>query len=204
MPSDPISITLVYEDILQRVVIEKIISTFFVEKYHISNYFPGRGFGWIKNNVNSFNLASAKATYVVIVDLDNDTCPSEKIRSWLDNPKNENLIFRIAVREIESWIVGDTQNFAKFLHIHENKLKTRVDGIADPKKYIFNLVSESNIKQLKGICPNPGARIGPNYNEKLVKFIFSSWEPSLAMSNSPSLKRSINRLNEYFPSYSEE
>jgi hypothetical protein len=202
MPSDPISITLVYEDILQRVVLEKVLSGYLAKKYHISNYLPGRGFGWIKTNINAFNIAAANATYVVLVDLDRDTCPIDKIQCWLTNPQNENLIFRIAVNEIESWIVGDTKNFSKFLHLRENRLKKNVDRIADPKKYIFNLVAESNFNQLKGICPKSGARIGPDYNDKLKKFVESSWDPKRAMANSPSLKRAVKRLNEYSPSYS--
>lgn len=203
MPSDPILITLVYEDVLQRVTIEKILSSYFADKYQVSNYLPGRGFAWIKNNINSFNLASATATYLVVVDLDKDSCPPNKIHDWLTNPKNENLIFRIAVREIESWIVGDTKNFSKFLHLREKKLKRRVDSIANPKQYIFKLVTEANLKHLKGICPKPGARIGPEYNDKLKRFVLNSWDPNLARENSPSLNRTIDRLKEYSPCYTE-
>jgi len=92
---------------------------------------------------------------------------------------------------------------AKFLHLRETKLRKDVDGIADPKKYIFDLIKESKIRQLSGICPRGTARIGDDYNEKLTKFVKSSWNPKLAMMNSSSLKKTIKRLESYTPRYSE-
>jgi hypothetical protein len=198
-----IQISFVYEDILEKDVIDKIIKTFFSSKYIISNYTCGRGFGWIKKNINVYNKASARMTYLVVVDLDNASCPIKIIQEWLDDEKGENLLFRIAVREIESWIVADVQNFSKFLHIREKKLRKDVDEIPDPKKYIFDLVKESNIRQLSGICPKGTARIGDDYNEKLTKFVKSSWNPEFAMDNSSSLKRTIKSLERYTPRYSE-
>jgi hypothetical protein len=203
MVNKPISITFVYEDILQRVTIEKIIRSLFTKKFVIETYLPGRGFSWIKNNINYFNRASTNTTFLILVDLDQDPCPSRKIMDWLEDPKGSNLLLRIAVKEIESWIVGDTKNFAKFLHVREDRLMKNVDSIRDPKKYIFSLAHQSGIRQLSGICPNPGARIGPEYNEKMTKFVNSSWNPTLAMKNSRSLKRSIIRLQTYSPIYSE-
>lgn len=198
-----IPIFFVYEDVLHKVTIEKILTSIFNQKYYIESYYPGRGFGSIKNNINSFNRASAKATYLVLVDLDKEKCPSKIIRDWLTDSKNDNLLFRIAVKEVESWIVGDVKNFAKFLHLRESKLKTNVDTIKDPKKYIFNLVKESRIRQLSGICPEGNGRIGNDYNEKLVKFVNNAWNPRYAMKNSLSLKRTIDRLRVYSPDYSE-
>ena len=203
MDIDRISINFVYEDILEKDVIDKIVSTFFSKKYRVASYTCGRGFGWIKNNINIFNKASARTTYLVVIDLDKESCPIRIIQDWLDEDLGENLLFRVAVHEIESWIVADVQNFSKFLHLRENKLKNSTDEIADPKKYIFDLIKESKKRHLSGICPRGTARIGEDYNEKLSKFVKSSWNPKLAMVNSPSLKRTINRLERYTPRYSE-
>lgn len=203
MVDERIPVNFVYEDILHKATIEKIILTFFKNKYKIDNYYYGRGFGWIKNNINSFNRASINTTYIVLVDLDKDKCPFLKIQDWLASPKGNNLLLRVAVNEVETWIVGDVRNFSKFLHLHENRLEKNVETIKDPKKYIFDLVRESGIRQLAGICPRGGARIGNDYNEKLKKFVESSWNPSLAMRNSRSLKRSIDRLKAFSPLYSD-
>lgn len=198
-----IQINFVYEDILEKDVIDKIISTFFSKKYVITSYTCGRGFGYIKNNINFYNKSSARTTYLVVIDLDNEPCPIKIIQDWLDDAKGENLLFRVAIREIESWIVADVQNFSKFLHLREKKLRKDVDEIADPKNYIFNLINNSKIRQLSGICPRGTARIGDDYNEKLSKFVKSSWNPQLAMVNSSSLKKTIKMLERYTPRYSE-
>jgi hypothetical protein len=203
MENNLISINFVYEDILQKEVIDKIVRTFFSKKYVITGYTCGHGFGWIKNNINVYNKASSGTTYLVLIDLDSESCPVKIVQDWLDDAKGENLLFRVAVREIESWIVADVQNFSKFLHLREKKLRKDVDEITDPKRYIFNLVSGSIIRQLSGVCPRGTARIGDDYNEKLSKFVKSSWNPQLAMANSSSLKKTINRLDIYTPRYSE-
>jgi hypothetical protein len=201
MPSNCILINLIYEDVLQKVVVEKAISVCFNEKFSIYNYYPGRGFGWIKNNINAFNYAAKYETFLAVVDLDRDICPLRKIQDWFNYPPNENLLFRIAVKEVESWIIADTLNFSKFLKLRESLLIKNVDNIKDPKQYIFDLIHKSNKRYLKSICPEQNGRIGPDYNEKLSRFVNSSWDPFLAMKNSPSFKRMILRLNEYQPSF---
>lgn len=202
MPPNSINVTLVYEDILQKEVCEKII-TGFDKKYCIHSYLKGHGFGSIKNNINSFNSAASGFTYIVFIDLDNDTCAPNKISSWLDGSKSNNLLLRVAVKEIESWIIADKEHFQLFLGLRHDLIPDNVDRIPDPKAFLFDLVKKSKKSHLiRDICPKNTARLGPLYNETLSKFVWSSWDPNLAQLHSPSLNRTIKRFKLYSPDYS--
>ncbi|MDF2210039.1 hypothetical protein L1F28_15070 [Arthrospira platensis NCB002] len=42
--------------------------------------------------------------YLVLTDLDKSECPLAIINEWLKSqPKHPNLLFRVAVKEVESW-----------------------------------------------------------------------------------------------------
>ena len=60
----------------------------------------GRGKGNIKNKLQSYNEASAKCIFYILIDLDNEECAPGMVSKWVDLKRNKGLILRIAVREI--------------------------------------------------------------------------------------------------------
>lgn len=136
----------------------------------------------------------------MLTDLDNDECAPAKIRDWIKVPLNPNFLFRIAVRESESWVLADWISFSQFLNIAINRIPFNTDAIDDPKRFLINLVRSSRKNNLKDdIVPakNSTASIGRNYNEPLVRFVMDKWDVNKAVKHSESLKRMFERLQTF-------
>lgn len=193
-----IYINVVYEDAISEFVILKILNSF-NGKFTHNESFGGRGNGYIKKNLPGFNQASQTTPFLVLTDLDRIECPIILLKDWMKFDKHPNLIFRIAVREIESWLIADQKGFSKFLGISEINIDKNPDQLSDPKNTLVNLVKKSRKRTIKeDIIPiNSNAMIGPNYNEQLINYVENYWSLSRAIINSESLKRTIKRLDNF-------
>lgn len=143
--SASIPINLVFEDDLSKAVLEKLLLSS-RHSYEIGNCFHGRGYGYIKKNISGFNNAAKGMPFLVLTDLDAEECAPTKIRNWLSVPKHSNLLFRIAVREVESWLLADRAGFAKFLGIKKDLIPAHIDEIKDPKK-MFDRIGKTFEKE---------------------------------------------------------
>ncbi len=124
------------------------------------------------------------------------------INRWLKVPKHENLIFRIAVREIESWLLAHREAFASFLGIQKTQIPLNPDELRDPKSFLLTLTKKSKKQSLKkAIVPAAGstAKIGPDYNGVLISFVHNFWQVKEALKNSPSLKRAFSAIKIFNP-----
>ena len=199
--SGSIPINLVFEDDLSKAVLEQLLLKS-SHSYEVGNCFHGRGYGYIKKNISGFNNASKGMPFLVLIDLDAEVCAPTKIRNWLSVPKHPNLLFRIAVREVESWLLADRVGFAKFLGIRKDLIPDNIEEIKDPKKFLIELAKRSRKRALReDLVPSPGstAKQGPVYNDRLISFVTDSWDHSAATINSPSLERTIRTLESFTP-----
>jgi hypothetical protein len=203
MPEQQIPINLVFEDELQRSVLERLLQ-FSNRNYVIGHSFPGYGYGYIKKQISSFNHAAKVMPYLVIVDLDDNICAPKLISEWLGDAIDPNLIFRIAVHDIEAWIIADKDNFANFFGLSNKLMKFNVEEIPRAKTCVLHLMQKSRKPSLrKDMLPMEGstARIGPNYNLILSQFVKSDWKPDTAAKNSDSLRRAIQALKIFSPTW---
>lgn len=76
-----------------------------------------------------WNRAAKGTPFVVLTDLDTAPCPGELIKSWLANDQHPNLLFRVAVREVESWLMADTDNFAHYIATRKTLMPEDPDGL---------------------------------------------------------------------------
>lgn len=131
--TNSIPINLAVEDAFSEAILKQILwqsqRDFVVGKC----YNPG-GYGYLKKTIRGFNNAAKGTPYLVLTDLDKKDCPLALIEEWLPQAKHPNLLFRIAVREVESWVLGDREAFAKFLGIKKELIPREVDDLEDPKK----------------------------------------------------------------------
>lgn len=197
MPYIPINIAC--EDPLSEAVIRKVLSHS-PNTFHIGTCYSHGGFGYLKKTINGFNNSSKHCPFFVLTDLDQRECAPLLIQSWLNTPKHNNLIFRVAVREVESWLLADRYNFAKYVLVSIDHIPHTTEDIMNPKELLINIVKQSRKRSLKSdILPanNSTAKQGPNYNEPLIKFVEEHWNISEAANNSQSLQKTINALNEF-------
>ncbi|MDD2372124.1 MAG: hypothetical protein WC109_01020 [Syntrophomonadaceae bacterium] len=187
---------IIFEDILSEAVIRQIMAQS-GRSYQIANAYNGRGNGYIKKNICGFNKAAQGMPYFVLTDCDKYRCAIALIKDYLPDKIHPNMLFRIAVPEIESWLLADREGFAEYLGISINLIPINVDSLLDPKQSLINLARKSRKKDLRtGIVPksNSTAIQGPNYNHCLIPFVKESWSLENACNNSESLLRALNSL----------
>ncbi len=197
--SESFNINLAFEDPLHEAVLRKIVSQF---GFSVGRCFSRGGYGYIKANIKGFNQAARVTPFLVLVDLDRNECAPVLIKDWLPFPRHPNLLFRVAVREVESWLLGHRESLAKYLGVDKNKIPYQVDEIGDPKQFLINLARKSRFKRLRdAIVPRQGstAQQGPDYDASLIKFVNDYWNVTKAAENSPSLQKTIKALASFHP-----
>jgi hypothetical protein len=193
-----IPINLVFEDDLSEYVMTRLLD-FFEGKYMICNSYSGNGFGYIKKNINGFNQASSGIPFFVLTDLDSYPCPVQLKNEWMQESPKPNFIFRIAVREVEAWLLADIKNLSKFINVSATNFPTNPEQEIDPKRCLINLARRSRKREIReDIVPiNDNASIGPNYNGRLMDFVFKHWDINLAKENCDSLLSTIKKLDSF-------
>jgi len=197
-----IYITLAVEDALSEAVVRKMLDQS-KNNYQVMNCLSKGGYGYLKKKINAFNQAAKATPFFVLTDQDRG-CPPEKIRNWLKHKLNPNLIFRIAVMEVESWVMAHRQAFAQFASLPVQRIPHNTDAIKNPKESLLAIVSKSRSKRLKdAIVPKRGstAQIGPDYNAQLSQFIRTSWDVYEAKNSSESLERAFSRIQLFEPTF---
>ena len=197
------AISLAVEDQLSEAVLKKILSIA-EDRFLVAKCYSRGGFGYLKKNIAGFNNAAKGIPFLVITDLDTSECPPALIREWLPYTKHPNLLFRIAVREVEAWLLAVCNGFARYLGIAIEGIPLDVESIKDPKRRLIELAQESRNRRLReAIVPSSksDARQGPDYNGALITFVNEFWDIKAAMDNSISLKRTIKAVIDFIPVY---
>lgn len=154
---------------------------------------------YLRKRINSFNQYARFYPFIVLADLDNEhQCAPDLKTEWIPNPA-QYMCFRVAVIEIESWLLADRENIAKFLSVSKSIVPTHPEMLSDPKQEMVNLARKSRRRSIKeDMIPRPGSgrNIGSAYNSCLIEFIRNYWSPEIASQKSDSLNRCIKRLRE--------
>lgn len=198
-----IPINLVFEDVLSEAVLKEMLKQS-QRPFLVGSCFNQRGYGKIKKIISGLNHAANGMPYLVLTDLDNAECPLVIISEWLTQPKHPNLLFRIAVKEVEAWLLAHREAFAEFLGISVSLIPSNVDEIPDPKQLLINLARKSKKRNLRdAIVPerNSTAKIGKDYNGQLIQFVQNNWQVEAAQVNSRSLQRAMNALINFQPTW---
>ena len=196
-----IPVNLAVEDDLSEVVLRTMLHKS-GRQYAVGFCYGRSGFGYLKRKIAGFNNAAKGTPFLVLTDLDKKECAPLLIQEWLQVPKHPNLLFRIAVRSVESWLLADRASFASFLGVQKNSIPSRPDELEDPKRYLIDITRRSRKKKLHdAVIPARGstAKIGPDYNTTLIKFTERYWNIEEATKHSPSLLSAFNAIKTFRP-----
>ncbi len=198
-----IPINLAVEDALSEAVARKML-TASGQNYIVGSCYMKYGKSYLQRLIKGLNDAAKGTPFLVLTDLDSEECAPLLIRSWLPIPVHPNLLFRVAVREVEAWVLADATALAEYFSMSPAAIPARVDDIDDPKKCLIGLAARSRVRRLReDIVPKGGstAKQGPNYNGRLVAFVENCWEPAKAEARSPSLHDALDRLRTFRPTW---
>lgn len=159
---------------------------------------------YLRQLVGGYNNAARFKPWVILVDLDQDADCAPPFRvAWLPNPAAY-MCFRVTVREIESWLLSDRANLARFLSVSTSHVPRTPELLDHPKVAMVELARRSrrrNIREDMAPRPGSGRTVGPAYTSRLIEFVEVVWEPQKAERVSDSLRRCCKRLGELVKVY---
>ena len=191
------NVILAVEDRLSDAVATKILETFGVK---IVKRIGFQGKSNLERKTPELNRAANGVTVFMLTDLDSPRdCPPGLIRSWIRDALNPRFFFRVAVMEVESWVMADRVGFAAFLAIPSHRIPSPTDDILNPKEFLVSLARRSRKKAIReALVPAQDAilSVGNEYNTLLGEFVQDHWDLERAAATSPSLKRTLDRLTQ--------
>lgn len=198
-----IPVNLAVEDLLSEALLRGMLKQS-GRPYAVGACFSSRGFGYLKKRLEGFNHAAKGTPFLILTDLDQSECAPVLIEEWLPYPQERNLLFRVAVKAVESWLLADRQALSKFLGVSETQMPIKPDEVDNPKRFLINLAVKSRSKEIRESIAPPiksSASIGPDYNGKLTEFVQAGWRVKEAMKNSPSLEKAFQAIQSFSPRY---
>lgn len=166
---------------------------------------PGTVYGkngkaYLRNRIKSYNTAATRVPWVVLVDLDQEAdCAPDLCRAWIPE-KAPKLCFRVAVREVEAWLLADWEHIAKFLSVPPSSIPHDPEAEANPKQSMVNLAARSKRRDIReDMVPRSGSgrAVGPAYTSRLIEFVNvtqAGWRPEVAAQRCESLQRCLQCL----------
>lgn len=156
-----------------------------------------KGKSYLRQRIGGFNQAARYSPWVVVVDLNAEAdCAPALCAEWLPDPA-PNLCFRVAIREVEAWLLADGETLARFLGIAEGSVPSDPESLDRPKESMVRLSRRSRKSAIrKDMVPrrDSGRAVGPAYTSRLIEFASTEWRPAVAAKRSNSLKRAIRCL----------
>lgn len=190
---------LVAEDALSLAVLRRLIVQS-GRRFVVAREMNAQGFGNIRADVPKFRKACKVLPHVVLTDLDRYPCPVALLADWNAIRLSEQMMLRIAVREVEAWLLADRNGIADFLGVAPGKVPALPEQEDDPKRCLMNLVRRGRNRRLaEELVPAKGSRasIGPLYNQHLSAFAATRWHTEQACEASPSLARALERIRDF-------
>lgn len=198
MPRTPVFFSIVFEDSLSEAVIERLLKLSPMD-VSIVRRINGRGSGYIRSRIQSFFSAAVhQEPFLVLMDSDKEDCALHLLDMLVPaNKRNRKCLFRIVVREIESWLLADARGISHFLGISETLINRRPEALADPKNHLIQLARRSRKKDIAdAIVPARGTSVvvGREYNQTLLPFVHNIWDINSAAKRSESLRRAVEAI----------
>lgn len=181
------------------------VATNLIGRVFTTGYSPQRlhskragGFGGIRGNLEKYLKLAMRQPVVLITDLDRYKCAPALIAEWFgDSELSRFLCFRVAVREIESWLMADRTNFAAYLGVSEAKVPREIEKDNDPKARLFSIAKTARRDIREEIVRRSptGLAQALGYNDVLSTYVDSNWNMDAAAQQSSSLRKAIDGLS---------
>jgi len=160
------------------------------------------GYGYLRANAQAFNKAAAGTPHLLLTDLDVAPCAPELIQEWIGGAVHPNFIIRVAIREVEAWLLADAKNMADFLTLNPSDIPTPVESVAQAKEEVVRLARLSPNAEIQNtLVTRPGstATTGRLFSRSLIGYVRDLWDIDAAAANADSLARALRALRTFKP-----
>lgn len=194
----PIPIRLAVEDDLSEHLLRRTLGDRPIP-YAVGGVFGGEGFGRLRRQAGAFNRSARISPFLLLTDLDRAACPPSLVREWLNAPKHPNFVFRVAVREVEAWVLADAESLSALLGCRASRVVQEPESLQDPKAEMLKLASGSPKRLIREAMvikdqDSGHLRQGPDYNGILCRFVREGWRPEEARRKCDSFRRLVKSL----------
>lgn len=155
----------------------------------------------LQQRLSHWNSVGNSERFLVLRDWDHSDgvdCVPELLNLLLRGvPPARRLVLRVPVRATESWLMADREAFKEFFNT--TKVPVAPDDGLYPKQSLVNACRSSRSKRIRQeMVPRPGSgrAVGPQYTSRIIEFALTRWDPDRASQNSPSLERTLRRLEQ--------
>jgi len=196
-----IPINLAVEDEISELVLRRILKEI-NQNFDIGRCYGHQGFGYLKRIARGLNKAARGTPWVLLTDLDTAECPPDLITDWISEQIQPNFLFRVAVPQVESWLLADHQGLATYLGVNPKHMPEDPDSLQNAKQRLINVARRSRRTTIQvDIVPPETSRRpqGPGYNGRLGEFVRNHWNIDAAATRSNSLQRCVNRIQSFQP-----
>jgi hypothetical protein len=151
----------------------------------------------LDQRLGAYNNAAAFAPWLVLRDMDHgEPCAGALVQRLLPHQES-GMCFRIAVREIEAWLLADRDALARYVSVNSSLVPLSPDTLPHPKRTLVDLARRSARRAIReDFVPSADstAVVGPGYLSRISDFTSRYWRPDIAAAASPSLARCIRAL----------
>mgnify|MGYP001586866076 CR=1 FL=1 len=156
------------------------------------------GYGYLRSKVSSWKDLARLRPVLLLTDLDDLVCPVALKADWFGPPPLPPwLCFRIAVREVEAWLLADHMAM-KVLYGKKSKMPLAPETLPDPKQHLLQLALKAPrvVKDDIVRCEGSVLKQGVGYNARLCDLVRTTWDPDRAARLAPSLAKARCRIAE--------
>lgn len=164
----------------------------------LTHFIDCGGKGGLDRDLERYNEAARLSPWLVLRDLDDDAPCAPSFLSDRALAAAPWMCFRIAVREIEAWLLADHEGVATYFRVDARWIPSEPDSEHDPTQTLVNLARKSkNSRVRKAMVPRPGTStaVGPEYEGAVIEFGSEVWDVARASARSPSLRRARAALH---------
>ena len=188
----PVTVTVAIEGSVDEAVARRLIAHVGGQTGRINGY-GGKSF--LEKRIGGYNNGARNSPWFVLVDLDTG-CAAQLRNDWLPAPAAL-MCFRVAVHEVEAWLLADAETLAEYLKVRVSRVPRDPERLPDPKSRMIALARRSASRAVRnGMTPRSGndRAVGSTYNRRLADYARDRWRPGLAARRSDSLRRAIAGL----------
>lgn len=197
--TDPEPCVLVVEDVAGEVALRRLLRDL-APTWAVHLVDNCRGVDRMRLRFPRYRQASHVMRHVLLADLDRRPCAPELLHAWNARSEPRRLMVRVAVREVEAWLLGDRAGVAGWLQVPTARIPAAPETEIDPKAALLALGRRSRSRRFASeFCPEPGssASQGPLYNDHVARFVRDHWNLAAARRAVPSLERACRRIQEW-------